>query len=207
MAQPARTLTEPLPGVGAPDDLPAPANGIESHIDRLSRDIAEHTALIKELVRQSDTELALPALNRRAFMREASRLCLLARRHQFPLALLHVNIDDFRHLNEAYGRRGGDAVLEQLALHLERLVRGSDLMGRVGADEFCALLSHTGRDAAAAKGSRLAELLREEPPVYLGRPVDTHLTFGAVDVAGRMIDAAMDEAVSEILGQRQHRLP
>jgi diguanylate cyclase (GGDEF)-like protein len=206
MAQPGR-FTDAVPGLVEPTDLPPPANAIESRIDLLTRAISEQTAQIKELVRLADTELALPVLNRRAFAREASRMCLLARRHKFSLALLYVNVDDFRKTNDAYGRRGGDAVLEQVARHLDRLMRGSDVIGRVGADEFCALLSHTSRDAAESKGRMLVELLRREPPVYLGRSIDVHVTFGALDVAGRMIDEAMDAAVGAILEQRQHRLP
>jgi diguanylate cyclase (GGDEF)-like protein len=207
MAQPAHSATDRIPGLAEPTELPTPANTIESRIDRLTRELAQNTAQLKELVRLADTELALATLNRRAFVREAGRLCLLARRHKFPLGLLYLNVDHFRRINEVYGRRGGDAVLEQLAQHLTRLVRNTDLVGRVGADEFCALLSHSTGEAAASKGRALPDLLREEPPVYLGHAIDVHLTLGSLEVDGRMIDEAMDEAVREILEQRQQRLP
>ena len=207
MTQPAHTPTDAIHGLSEPNDLPTPANGIESQIERLSREITQNTAQLKELIRMADTELALPTLNRRSFVREASRLCLLARRHKFPLGLIYLNIDHFRRINEVYGRRGGDAVLEQLAQLLTRLVRNSDLVGRVGADEFCALLSHTSGEAAAGKGRALVELLRQEPPVYLGHTIETHVTIGTLEVDGRMIDGAMDAAAAEILEQRQHRLP
>jgi diguanylate cyclase (GGDEF)-like protein len=193
--------------VHEPVDLPEPANALETRLDRLTRELSESTATIKELMRLSDTELALPVLNRRAFIREGSRLCLMARRHKFPLAALYVNVDDFRRINEAYGRRGGDAVLEQLSNHLCQLMRGSDLIGRVGADEFCALLSHTNQKATHDKGQALVGLLRSEPPIYLAHSIDVHVTFGALDCDGQMIDAVMDGAVREILEQRQHRLP
>jgi diguanylate cyclase (GGDEF)-like protein len=199
--------TDAIPGLHEPVDLPAAANSLETRLDRLTRELAESTATIRELVRQNDTELALPVLNRRAFVREGSRLCLMARRHKFPLAALYVNVDDFRRINEAYGRRGGDALLEQLSNHLCRLMRGSDLIGRVGADEFCVLLSHTNQKAAHDKGQALVGLLRSEPPVYLGHSIDVHVTFGALDCDGQMIDAVMDNAVRELLEQRQHRLP
>src|SRR5258708_24330622 len=189
-----RAATDAIPGLREPIDLPEPANALESRLDRLTREVSESTAQLKELVRLAATELALPALNRRAFVREASRLCLMARRHKIPLALLYVNIDDFRQINEAYGRRGGDAVLEQLAQHLERLTRGSDLMGRVGADEFCGLLSHTGGPAAAGKIPPLAAPLRDEPPVYLGRTLHVHVTRSALHVGGRLIHPAADPA-------------
>src|SRR5258708_7510405 len=102
-----RAATDAIPGLREPIDLPEPANALESRLDRLTREVSESTAQLKELGRLADTELALPALNRRAFLREASRLCLMARRHKIPLALLYVNIDDFRQINEAYRRRGG----------------------------------------------------------------------------------------------------
>jgi diguanylate cyclase (GGDEF)-like protein len=207
MSAARNTATDAIPGLHEPIDLPEPANSLETRIDRLTRELSESTATIKELVRQNDTELSLPVLNRRAFVREGSRLCLMARRHKFPLAALYVNVDDFRRINEAYGRRGGDAVLEQMANHLCQLMRGSDLIGRVGADEFCALLSHTNQKAALDKGNALAELMRSEPPVYLAHTIDVHVTVGAIDCDGQMIDAVMDNAVREILEQRQHRLP
>jgi len=199
--------TDAIPGLHEPADLPEAANSLETRLDRLTRELAESTATIRELVRQNDTELSLPVLNRRAFVREGSRLCLMARRHKFPLAALYVNVDDFRRINETYGRRGGDAVLEQMANHLCQLMRGSDLIGRVGADEFCALLSHTDQKAVVDKGRGLVELLRRDPPIYLTHTIDVNITFGAIDCDGHMIDAVMDNAVREILEQRQHRLP
>jgi diguanylate cyclase (GGDEF)-like protein len=195
------------PATDAISGVIEPNAALEARLDLLTRELAESTATIKELVRLNDTELALPVLNRRAFVREGSRLCLMARRHKFPLAALYVNVDDFRRINEAYGRRGGDAVLEQLANHLCQLLRGSDLIGRVGADEFCGLLSHTNEKAAADKAQALMALLRNDPPVYLGRSIDVHVTCGTLDCDGRMIDTVMDEVVREILEQRQHRLP
>jgi diguanylate cyclase (GGDEF)-like protein len=195
------------PGVGGPTDPPVPGDTIETRIDRLTREIAENTAQIRELTRLADTEPTLPVLNQRAFVREASRLCLLARRHKFPLALLYANVDGFRIINQTYGRRGGDAVLETLSHHLERLTRNSDLIGRVGADEFCGLLSHSSPEAAASKGQALCELLQREPPIYLGRTVDVHVTVSALDVSGRLIAEAIDEATGNILEQRQRRLP
>lgn len=207
MSAARNTATDAIPGLHEPVALPEPANSLETRIDRLTRELSESTATIKELVRQNDTELSLPVLNRRAFVREGSRLCLMARRHKFPLAALYVNIDDFRRINQAYGRRGGDAVLEQMANHLCQLMRGSDLIGRVGADEFCALLTHTNQKAALDKGHALAGLMRSEPPIYLAHTIDAHITFGAIDCDGQMIDAVMDNAVREILEQRQHRLP
>jgi diguanylate cyclase (GGDEF)-like protein len=187
--------------------IPEAANTLESRVDELAREVAQSTAQLKELVRLSDTEQVLSVLNHRAFLREATRICLMARRHKFPLAMLYVNIDRFQAINQAWGRRGGDAVLEQVANHLNQLMRGSDLVGRVGADEFCALMSHSSQEAAASKGAALSALLREDPPLYLGRPVDTHATYGAIACDGRMISEAMDAAVSDILEQRQHRLP
>src|SRR5258706_1417716 len=131
MTQTSRSDHGAVPGVGAPDTLPEAANSIELRIDRLAREVSESAAQVRELVRLSDTEQTLSMLNHRAFVREGTRICLMARRHKFPLSLLYVNIDDFKSINHAWGRRGGDAVLEQIGSHLARLMRGSDLIGRV----------------------------------------------------------------------------
>ena len=90
---------------------------------------------------------------------EAERI----RRHGGLLALLYLDIDGLRAINDKYGRRVGDFALEQLATALARQVRTCDVLGRVGGDEFLAVLPEAGRPEANV----LAERLRETAENYL----------------------------------------
>jgi diguanylate cyclase (GGDEF)-like protein len=181
------------------------ANTLEDKIDRLTREVSHGASLINELVRRGDEDMVADVLNRRAFMREGNRLCMMAQRHKFPLALLYVNVDRFRTVNERYGRRGGDAVLMHIAGKLGELVRGSDMIGRTGPDEFCSLLTHTEQQTAENKGRLLMQSLLDEPVRYLDHEIEVQISFSAIPCSGRLIEEATDDAVRNVAEQRRSR--
>ena len=96
-------------------------------------------------------------LNARAYADQAQRHMTLARRQGAPCAVLFVDLDHFKRVNDTHGHAAGDVVLRSVAETLTQRLRSSDVLGRVGGEEFCALLPHT--DLAAAL--RVAEGLRE----------------------------------------------
>jgi diguanylate cyclase (GGDEF)-like protein len=185
--------------------LTAETDSLESKIDRLTQEVAHGASLIGELVRRSDGDPLLDVLNRRAFLREGNRLCLMAQRHDFPISLLYVNVDRFRAINDRHGRRGGDNVLAHIAGKLGELLRGSDLIGRIGGDEFCGLLTHTEQPTADAKGRSLPQALLDEPVHYLDSDIEVRVSFSSVACHGRLIEDATDDAVRQIAEQRRVR--
>jgi diguanylate cyclase (GGDEF)-like protein len=89
--------------------------------------------------------------NRRGFFMHAEQLVRVCERHGVPLTLAYFDIDRFKTVNDRFGHDEGDRVLREFATVLEHQVRGSDVVARVGGDEFLALLTHT------TEGSEVAE--------------------------------------------------
>ena len=94
--------------------------------------------------------------NRRAFMERAEKELAIARRNKTPLALLMIDIDFFKRINDEFGHPTGDDVLVDVAHILDSRLRKQDTLGRYGGEEFCILLPGTDETGAAA----VAETLR-----------------------------------------------
>lgn len=142
--------------------------------------ITETMGFILMIKQRSDREFLSLAMtdpltgifNRRAFMANADKECSIAQRHGLPLALLMIDVDHFKKINDHYGHPTGDAVLAQIARILTSRLRKEDTIGRYGGEEFCILLPATEENGAMAIGENLrqaiaaAPLTRGKSPVY-----------------------------------------
>jgi diguanylate cyclase (GGDEF)-like protein len=109
-----------------------------------------------ELAAAARTDPKTGLLNATAWQREADAEVARAQRTSSPLALLLVDVDHFKRVNDSHGHLIGDEVLRALATELRQQVRESDVVGRFGGEEFTVLLPRT--DDAGAYG--IAERLR-----------------------------------------------
>ncbi|SDE74426.1 diguanylate cyclase [Rhodospira trueperi] len=124
------------------------------------RDITDRKALEDQLRKQADTDGLTGLLNRRAFMSKVGTAFDLARRHDRPLALLLLDADHFKRVNDTHGHPAGDAVLVDLARIGTACLRSTDHLGRVGGEEFAILLPETDRDGAITFAERLLADIR-----------------------------------------------
>lgn len=125
------------------------------------RDITERQALL-EMLRDLSLRDELTGLhNRRGFMTLADELQKRAMRHQEPFALLFLDLDGFKAVNDNLGHDAGDRVLQRVAEQLRLTVRDSDLVARLGGDEFVALLAEADAEAAAQTELRLRQALAD----------------------------------------------
>lgn len=123
------------------------------------RDITERQALL-EMLRDLSLRDELTGLhNRRGFMSLADELQKRAMRHQEPFALLYMDLDGFKAVNDTLGHEAGDRVLQRVAELLRATVRDSDLVARLGGDEFVALLAEADAEAASQTEHRLRQAL------------------------------------------------
>jgi diguanylate cyclase (GGDEF)-like protein len=105
----------------------------------------------------------------RAFQAQLEREMSRARRHGVPLGLAFVDLDRFGALNARYGREAGDAVLAEVALVLRLALRESDVLARVGGDQFGVLLPESDLTPALRCGERLRHALEDHRFARVGR--------------------------------------
>jgi diguanylate cyclase (GGDEF)-like protein len=164
-------------------------------VENLRRELHQTRSRLEDVEKAADQDQLLPLLNRRAFVRELTRHIALANRYGTPSSLVYFDLDDFKTINDTHGHAGGDAVLAHFANTLLSHVRDSDVVGRLGGDEFGILLTHANQDRAHAKADQLAANLRQKPIVWDGKPVVVSFSYGAFELkGGENADAAMARA-------------
>ncbi len=107
----------------------------------------------------ADHDPLVPLFNRRAFMRELSRLMSFARRYGLDASIVFFDLDGFKSINDTYGHAAGDKVLCAVADVLVQQTRESDLLGRIGGDEFVAILTSVSPDTAKQKAEQLSDAI------------------------------------------------
>jgi diguanylate cyclase (GGDEF)-like protein/PAS domain S-box-containing protein len=118
----------------------------------------------EQLLREMAHTDALTGIhNRRSFLDRAADELTSARRHGHAVSLLMIDLDHFKAINDQHGHAGGDAVLRSFVQTARTVMRQSDVFGRVGGEEFAALLPHTGLDGARTIAERLLQQTRKNP--------------------------------------------
>jgi diguanylate cyclase (GGDEF)-like protein len=105
-----------------------------------------------------------------------------------PLAVLMMDLDRFKNVNEALGHGVGDHVLREVAIRLQGLLRAEDTLARLGGDEFAVLLPHANADYAAGIAHRILRAL-EQPIDYEGQPLDVGGSIGIAHYPEQGADA------------------
>jgi diguanylate cyclase (GGDEF)-like protein len=151
-----------------------------------------------DLRRLATTDELTGVMNRRAFMDAARREFDRARRYGRPAAVLALDIDHFKLVNDDYGHAGGDLVLRGCAARWQAALRDQDVLGRIGGEEFCIVLPETGETHAALIAERL-RALTGDAPMPGGRCLVT------VSVGWTVIEPA-DKSWSEVLERADRAL-
>jgi len=148
--------------------------------------------------------------NRRAFMRELGRVVAFSHRHQMAASLIYLDINGFKQTNETLGHAGGDAALNHVVALLLANVRQSDVVGRLGGDEFGVILSGATLAAAVDKSDQLGRVISDTPFVWHGQNVLLGIAAGAADVLAastpEQVISAADHAMFAHKRQQRNRV-
>ena len=153
-----------------------------AEIERLRQRIAEledRVRLLDELAHQ-DPLIAVP--NRRGFMRELESLIARVSRYGESAAMLFVDIDGLKRINDSFGHKAGDEALIHVANALVEGVRKSDFVARLGGDEFGILLAHADEHTAYETATRLSRQIEADEVVCEAHTLPLGVAIGATMV-------------------------
>ncbi|NBD95678.1 MAG: diguanylate cyclase [Gammaproteobacteria bacterium] len=129
-----------------------------------------------------------------------------ARRYRRPLALVMIDLDHFKPLNDRYGHPVGDQVLKDLAAIIDRTRRESDLAARYGGDEFALILPETGMKGAAEMIDRLRHAIADHDWSYDGETLDVRASLGAAAMqSGQTSGQLLREADQALYADKHER--
>jgi diguanylate cyclase (GGDEF)-like protein len=188
--------------------LSVAANGAKLTIRRLRTQLAQAQARIDELEASADTDFLLDIPNRRGFERELNRAIAYIKRYHACGALIVLDVDRLKPINDAFGHAAGDQVLKAIVAVLLRHVRSSDVIGRLGGDEFALLMWNLSETDAHAKAASLEQTIDQLQFVFRGRTVTAGASAGVAVLdahaeAGRALEQA-DSAMYVRKAQRRH---
>jgi diguanylate cyclase (GGDEF)-like protein len=172
---------------------------LAAEVERLAVELQASRERIANLEATLDIDPLTETLNRRGFERELKRSLAYVKRYGATAALIYLDLDDFKPVNDRHGHAAGDAVLKSIAAALSSRVRASDVVARIGGDEFAVLLWNISEPDARAKAAALEAAAYAAPVTWgsstLAVAVSAGVTFcGPTDAAGEVLaraDAAM----------------
>jgi diguanylate cyclase (GGDEF)-like protein len=152
--------------------------GVEAELAELRERIAHLELRCAELDRLAHCDTLIPVPNRRGFLRQLELTIARCQRYGDPAAVLFVDLDGLKMLNDVFGHSAGDAALIHVAALLVGGVRQSDCVGRLGGDEFAVLLDHADVGSAQETAVRLVETIAGEEFLVDGKPVPLSVAIG-----------------------------
>jgi diguanylate cyclase (GGDEF)-like protein len=140
------------------------------------------------------TDFLTGTANRRAFFEIASIEVNRAARYAHPISIIYLDLDGLKAVNDSYGHKAGDALLRLVGRTISRSLRTSDLVARVGGDEFCVLLPESAEKAASRVANRIFERLNAK---MVDENYPTTFSFGVVSYVNgypKSVDEMIQEA-------------
>lgn len=141
------------------------------------------TGLVSELSRLAQTDYLTALYNRRAMTEVLEKQFSRVQRYDEAAALMMVDIDHFKAINDAYGHTVGDEVIRHFADLIRQSVRAGDVAARWGGEEFLILLPHVDQAGAGALAERLCQQVQEQPAISGGEPIRYTVSVGVAYLA------------------------
>lgn len=152
---------------------------LAAEVERLEQELAAARARLVELEARADRDPLTDLPNRRTFERELARSLAYVKRHGTSAALLYLDLDAFKHINDCYGHAAGDTMLRAVSSVLGRHVRESDIVARIGGDEFALLLWNCDEASAVMKAQALETAVGRTTAMHDGATLAVGASVGA----------------------------
>lgn len=151
---------------------------IQMQQDQLDRANGELQVKQRDLERLTRLDGLTGLFNRRTFVELSRQELMRGQRQGSATAILLFDLDHFKRINDTWGHPAGDAVLRNVATIAARAVRGTDLVGRLGGEEFIVLLPSTSMEAARKLAEKIRSLLQATPTAWEGRTITATASIG-----------------------------
>jgi two-component system, sensor histidine kinase LadS len=162
--------------------------------------LRDQRAALTDAERRAQTDPLTGVLNRRSLIERLDAACLRARARGLPIALLFIDLDHFKEINDSYGHAAGDACLSAIIDPIQTELRQSDVIGRYGGEEFVVILSSADITAAHPIAERIRHRVAEVRIEGFGAPIGLTCSIGVatsdtLGVWGEHLIAQADAAV------------
>jgi diguanylate cyclase (GGDEF)-like protein len=184
-------------GLSETDMTPAVQAAVQTllgEIDDLRGEVGRLKARLAETEGLADRDALTPLLNRRALIRELSRIRTFSQRYGASASLVYFDLDDLKGVNDRFGHAAGDAAIRAVADRLLANVRESDIVGRMGGDEFAVILVQADHATAEGKAAQLARAIEAEPLRFGDWSAPLHVSWGVREITP---DAEPEALVAE----------
>lgn len=169
-------------------------------------DVTPYKQLEAHIQRMAFQDELTGIYNRRFFLARASGLLALARRQRWPVALVYLDLNGFKAINDRFGHRRGDLVLQAVAGRLRGASRESDILFRSSGDEFALFLSAAGEEEALGVAARVAEQLAPELAIAGERHrVGASIGVAVMTSAEATLDDLLDRADAAMYRAKAHK--
>jgi diguanylate cyclase (GGDEF)-like protein len=175
----ARAATDAAkPPAAKPPGRRSAAMQLAAEVERLERELAAARREIDALAERADVDPLTDVLNRRGFERELKRSLAYLKRYGTSAALLYVDLDRFKSINDRHGHAAGDAVLKAVTMVIARQVRASDVVARLGGDEFGVLLWNLSEADALTKAQAIEAAIARTTATHAGAALSVGASVG-----------------------------
>lgn len=149
-----------------------------AEVDHMRSELEIAHRRISELEKQADQESLIEISNRRAFVREMKRMISYSDRYGINSSLIFLDMNDLKVINDTMGHKVGDKALVHITKVMLSNFRDSDIIGRLGGDEFGIILTKENEQNAAAKARQIVANLEKKPLVIDGKKISIKMAYG-----------------------------
>ncbi|MEE8140152.1 MAG: GGDEF domain-containing protein [Alphaproteobacteria bacterium] len=172
-------------------------------VAKLRQELEQSKQRISQLEKLADQDSLVPIANRRFFVRELSRILSFTQRYGGAVSVLYFDINDMKSINDTHGHAAGDAAIAHVANLLASSIRESDVVGRLGGDEFGIILANAPELEAVQKSEQLGRTISATPFDWKGQKITVAISSGTYALqGGEDASAMLDHADQAMYAQK-----
>lgn len=208
-ASPARNISDTASVLGIPSaEMTPKVRGaimtLMAEVENMRGELETAHRRISELEKLADQDSLIEISNRRAFVREMTRMISYSDRYGINSSLIFLDMNDLKIINDTYGHKAGDRALLHIAKSMLSNLRDSDIIGRLGGDEFGIILPKASEENAHAKAKQIITKLEKDPLIIDGKEISLKVAYGIYPLhSGLSPDQALEHADKKMYSHKQ----